>query len=142
MFAKQKYFNRATHSAYGCSSCTANCIRHRFQITQFLTKKLWARIPLQIGDSATAVFPYLCVSFHKICVSVSLKFKFDQHLCGEFYGHDWFLKLESSKVHLLTLKKNLSYGFELIDIFCKTAILNICCYLKPIYTYKKINSIL
>ena len=79
MFAKQKYFNRATHSAYGCSSCTANCIRHRFQITQFLTKKLWARIPLQIGDSATAVFPYLCVSFHKICVSVSLKFKFDQH---------------------------------------------------------------
>ena len=79
MFAKGKYFNRATHSAYGCSSCTANCIRHRFQITQFLTKKLWARIPLQIGDSPPAVFPYLCVSFHKIFVSVALKVKFDQH---------------------------------------------------------------
>ena len=142
MFAKQKYFNRATHSAYGCSSCTANCIRHRFQITQFLTKKLWARITLQIGDSATAVFPYCASAFTKYVLAFHWSLNLTSILCCEFYGHDWFLKLESSKVHLLKLKKNLSYGFELIDIFCKTAILNICCYLKPIYTYKKINSIL
>ena len=38
-------------------------------ITQFLPIKLWARIPLQAGESPLALFPYLCVSFHK-CVRV------------------------------------------------------------------------
>ena len=39
------------------------------------------------------------------------------------------------------LEKNLSYGFEIIDIFCKNAVLNICGYLKRFFMYKKINSI-
>ena len=38
------------------------------------------------------------------------------------------------------LEKNLSWGFEIIDLFCKDAVLNICRYLKRFYTYKKINS--
>ena len=39
------------------------------------------------------------------------------------------------------LEKNLSWGFEIIDIFRKNAVLNICRYLKRFYTYKKINRI-
>ena len=39
------------------------------------------------------------------------------------------------------MEKNLSWGFEIIDIFCNNAVLNICRYLKRFYTYKKINSI-
>ena len=52
-------------------------------------------------------------------------------------------KLESSEAYLPKLEKNLSFskGFEIIDIFCKNAVLNICRYLKRFYTYKKINSI-
>ena len=56
----------------------ANCFHGRFQITRFLTVKLWARIPFQIGDSSSALFRYLCVSFFK-CVSLAFKVKFDQH---------------------------------------------------------------
>ena len=41
-----------------------------FWLLSLLQLKLWARIPLQIGQSPSAVLPYLCVSFHK-CVSVS-----------------------------------------------------------------------
>ena len=52
------------------------------------------------------------------------------------------LKLESSEAYLPKLEKNLSKGFEIIDIFCKNAVLNICRYLKRFYSYKKINSIL
>ena len=40
------------------------------------------------------------------------------------------------------LEKNLSQGFEIIDVFCKNAAINICRYLKCFHTYKKINSIL
>ena len=39
------------------------------------------------------------------------------------------------------MEKSLSWGFEIIDIFCNNAVLNICRYLKRFYTYKKINSI-
>ena len=41
-----------------------------FWLLSFLQLKLWARIPLQIGDSPSAVVLYLCVNFHK-CVSVA-----------------------------------------------------------------------
>ena len=49
-----------------------------FWLLRFLELKLWARIPLLIGNhSRWAVVLYLCVNFHK-CVSVaSLKVKFD-----------------------------------------------------------------
>ena len=50
-------------------------------------------------------------------------------------------QLESSEAYLRKLEKNLTYGFEIIDIFCKNAILNICRYPKRFYTYKKINNI-
>ena len=54
-------------------------VRRRFPITQFLSIKLWVGISFQIGDSLSALFPYLCVNFHK-CVSVAdFKVKFDQH---------------------------------------------------------------
>ena len=51
------------------------------------------------------------------------------------------IKLECSDAHLPKVEKNLSYGFEIIDIFCKNAVLNICRYLKRFYTCKKINNI-
>ena len=50
------------------------------------------------------------------------------------------IKLESLEAYLPKLKKNLSYGFKIIDIFCKNVVLNIYRYLKRFYTYKKINN--
>ena len=50
-------------------------------------------------------------------------------------------KLESSEAYLPKLEKNLSWGFEIVGIFCQNAVLNICRYLKRFFTYKKINSI-
>ena len=51
------------------------------------------------------------------------------------------IKLESSEAYLLKLGKNLSWDFEVIFIFRKNEVLNICQYLKSFYTYKKINNI-
>ena len=42
---------------------------------------------------------------------------------------------------MLKLGKNLSWDFEVIFIFRKNEVLNICRYLKSFYTYKKINNI-
>ena len=51
------------------------------------------------------------------------------------------IKLESSEAYLLKLGKNLSWDFEVIFIFRKNEVLNICRYFKSFYTYKKINNI-
>ena len=51
------------------------------------------------------------------------------------------VKLESSEAYLLKLGKNLSWDFEVIYIFSKKEVLNICWYLKGFYIYKKTNSI-
>ena len=53
-----------------CSSCIAKCIRRRFLIIKFLAEKPWARTSLQIGGSPSALFLYLCLTFHK-CVIVA-----------------------------------------------------------------------
>ena len=71
-------------------------------------------------------------AFHAICAAsstVTIDFKLAD------------IKLESSEAYLPKLEKNLSYGFEILDIFCKNAVLNICRYLKRFHTYKKINNI-
>ena len=64
---------------------------------------------------------------------------------SEFYGQIAFklsdVKLESSEAYLLKLRKNLSRDFEIIYIFRKNAVLNICRYLKSFYIYKNINNI-
>ena len=49
------------------------------------------------------------------------------------------VKLESSEAHLLKLRKNLWWDFEVIYIFRKNAVLDICRYLKGFHTYKKIK---
>ena len=41
-----------------------------FWLPSFLQLKLWARIPLHIGDSPSTVFLYFCLNFHK-CASVA-----------------------------------------------------------------------
>ena len=46
-------------------------MRCRFMITQFITVRLMAKIPLQIGDNPSALALHLCVHFHK---SVSVAF--------------------------------------------------------------------
>ena len=52
------------------------------------------------------------------------------------------IKQESSEAYLLNLGKNcLSWDFEVIYIFRKNEVLNICRYLKNVHTYKKINNI-
>ena len=51
------------------------------------------------------------------------------------------ITLESSEAYLLKLGKNLSWDFEVIFIFRKNEVLNICRYLRRFYTYKKINNI-
>ena len=51
------------------------------------------------------------------------------------------MKLESSEAYLLKLGKNLSWDFEVIFIFRKNDVTNICRYLKRFYTYKKKNKI-
>ena len=83
-----------------------------FWLLNFVQLKLWARLPLQIGDSPSAVVLYLCVNFHK-CVIVT------------FYGLLWpaicaasstitiafklaDIKLESSEAYLPKWEKNLS----------------------------------
>ena len=114
---------------------------HRDQLNwllSYLQLKLWVRIPLQIGDSPSAVSLYSCVSFHK-CVSVT------SYLCSEFCGHDWPQTCRYKTRELWGLfaevRENLSQGFEIIDIFCKNAVLNIYRYLKRFHTYKKMNNI-
>ena len=47
------------------------------------------------------------------------------------------IKLESSGAYLLNLEINLSYGFQVIDIFFKNAVLNICRYLERFTPPKK-----
>ena len=49
------------------------------------------------------------------------------------------VKLESSEA--LKLGENLSWDFEVIYIFRKNAVLDICRYLKGFYIYKKTNNI-
>ena len=51
------------------------------------------------------------------------------------------VKLESSEAYLLRLGKNLSWDFEVVYIFRKNAVLDICRYLKGFYVYKKANNI-
>ena len=51
------------------------------------------------------------------------------------------VNLESSEAYLLKLTKHLSWDFEVICIFSKNAVLNICRYLKGFYIYKKTNNI-
>ena len=78
-------------SAQSCSSCIVprTVFAVGFWLLRFLQLKLWARIPLQIGDSPPTVFLYLSVNFHK-CVSVAqLRLNLTSYLCSEFYGHDW-----------------------------------------------------
>jgi len=72
-FDEWKFFYLAPHSTQSCSSCIANCIRRRFLITQFLATEALGNssLPLQIGDSPSAVVLYLCVNFHK---GVSVEF--------------------------------------------------------------------
>ena len=47
------------------------------------------------------------------------------------------IKLGSSEAYLLKLEKNLSQRIEIIDIFCKNAVLNICRYLKRFLPTRK-----
>ena len=47
------------------------------------------------------------------------------------------VKLESSEAYLLKLGKNLSWDFEVIYIFRKNAVLNICRYLKGFLPTRK-----
>ena len=56
-----------------------SCLAFSLKLLSFLELKLWARIPLQIGDSLSAVVLYSCVNFHKCdCVAFYNKVKFDQ----------------------------------------------------------------
>ena len=88
-----------------------------FWLLSFLQLKLWARIPLQIGDSPSAVFLELCVNSHNV---LALHFKvtnLTSYKCSEFYGHDWlqncrYKTRESSEAYLLKLEKNLSKGLN------------------------------
>ena len=107
-------------------------------ITQFLAIKLWARIPLQIGDSLSALFLYLSVNFHK-CVIWPAFCAASSTVTVAFKLAD--IKLESSETHLLKLEKNLSQSFLVNDFLCKNAVLNICRSLERFYTYRKINNI-
>ena len=61
-------------------------------------------------------------------------------------GHDWLQTFKYKTRELWGLfaevrKKNLSWDFEVIYIFRKIAVLNICRYLRGFYTYKNINNI-
>ena len=52
-FDKYMLFNLAPHSAQNCSSCIANCIRHRFLITQFIATEALGKNTL--GDRRESV---------------------------------------------------------------------------------------
>ena len=64
--------------------------------------------------------------------------KFDQHFVQRVLRHFKLadIKQESSEAYLLKLGKNcLSWDFEVIYIFRKNEVLNICRYLKNVHTY-------
>ena len=65
-----------------------NCIRRRFLISQFLAIKLLVKIPLQIGDSPSALFLYFCANVHKsVSVRIILRLHLTSSLCSQLYGH-------------------------------------------------------
>ena len=100
-------------------------------MTQFLATEARARIPLQIGDSPSAVILYLCVNFHKR-VSVA------------FYGWIWPAICAASSTVTIDFKladKKLESSVAYLPKLEKNAVLNMCRYLKRFYTWKKINSI-
>ena len=87
---------------------------------------LWVRTTFQLRGSLSALFrPIFCGAISTVTIAFKLA----------------DIKLESSEAYLLKLGKNLSWDFEVIFIFRKNEILNICRYLKSFYTNKKINNV-
>ena len=89
-------------------------------------------------------FSPICVSTFTNVLALHFKIKIWPTICAasptvtiDFKIADTTAR-ESSDAYLLRLEKNLSKGFEVIDIFCKNTVLNICPYLKGFYTFKKV----
>ena len=104
-----------------------------FWLLSFLQLKLWGRIPLQIRHAYSGGSFLLFVrQLSQMCYPCILRLNLTSYLCSDFYGHDWFQTCRYKTRGLWGLfaeEKILSYGFEIIDIFCKNAVLNICRYL-------------
>ena len=67
-------------------------------------------------------FASICASTFIDVFSLHFEVKFDQLFVQRALRSRLTSNLESSEAYLLKLEKNLSLGFEIIDIFCKTAI--------------------
>ena len=110
----------------------------RFLITLFLAIKLQVGISFQIGDSLSALYLYSCVKFLLMCQLSILRLNLTSIFAASSTDTIAFrladLKLESSEAYLLKVGKNLWWDFEVICIFSKNVVLNICRYLKGFYT--------
>ena len=127
-----------------CSFCIANCIRRMFLITQYLANEAFRMNTLADRKQSACGFPLFVRQLSQMCQRCILRLNLTSYSASSTVTIDFKLadiKLESSEAYLPKLEKNLSKGFEIIDIFCKNAFLNICRYLKCFYTYKKINNI-
>ena len=120
--------------------------RRMFLITQFLaTEALGKNTHADMRQSASS-FPLFVSKLSKMCKSCILRLNltsqlFVQRVLRSRLTQTCIYKLESSEAYLPKLEKNLSQGFEIVVIFCKNAVLNICRSLKRFYTYKKIKNI-
>ena len=96
--------------------------------------------------------PLICKLSSAICaftftnvLADHFSIQFDQHFVQRFLRSRLIafrladVKLESSEA--LKLGENLSWDFEVIYIFRKNAVLDICRCLKGFYVYKKTNNI-
>ena len=115
---QQELFNLAPYSAQSCSSCIANCIRHRFLITQFLATEAFGKNALADRRQSAGSCPLFVCQLSKMCQRCILRFNLTSY--QSMVTIDFKLaeiKLESSGAYLPKLEKNLSQGFEIIDIF-------------------------
>ena len=106
-----------------------NCISRRFLITQFLAAEALGKNTLANSGGSFLLFVR---QLSQMCYPCILRLNLTSYLCSDFYGHDWFQTCRYKTRELWGLfaeEKILSYGFEIIDIFCKNAVLNICQYL-------------
>ena len=80
-----------------------------------------------------------------MCRPIILALNLINILLSDFYGHDCLQTCRHKTRELegvfAEVRENLSWDFEVIFIFRKNEVLNICRYLKSFYTYEKTNTI-
>ena len=119
-----------------------------FLIIKFLATEALSKNTLADRRQSAGSCPALVRQPSQMWIALHFKVKFDQLFVqrSSTITIDCKLadlKLESSEAYLPRLEKNLSLGFEIFDIFCNNAALNIRRYLKRFQkSWKSVKSFL